>query len=1507
MGVPDAMPANRGLDESAHAVMQRVASVHGLRISETGESATPSGKLAVDQVLGVLAVLESQTANTELRGGQAGGFSSIYSPRNGEPLHTRVRCVARKRHPLSRDLASMFEKSANASSSTKDGVISVIGHTRFATSSVNSVPELHPHQWSPFKHDSVWQFSLKTQRFEKKEVLTGLHLTHNGDFDALHMYGETVTVNSVGLWLEKVLHVPNSLRGDSPKLAGCMEVFHCQGRWNRAARLAWVRTIMSSSASVCEGPLSRDAENLFPDEQLWTSWSRFLESIWVQHTNNVIKITMRTAGVGGSYEIDREAEKCMVRDMIKKLTFVDDDVVVGERGGIALRSLELLRRELRCQNWDSLTMSSFISFATRDFLRADLYSALTELLSRAEGSFGVQVHSPSEPGVVVIASKGQPMSIAFESAMPLILFGSEATALTVSVTQSGQWLRSRIDLDSQGEIMRLGKPREMLEGAFLGRGSYEDPGAGSSKPLQLISGIEVRSYSLVSSRESPSEGLLARAIPIVSVPVPTVIGVDLVAEDIKSIPNVVRVIDKAWSDASPTAMATDTTGGVNPKMSESQPRSGLDPSAESRTAKAFCAALLCSFSHRMTYGLSGVVDLIITGTEVSLWMGEQFAADLRMVFPLLNVKVVSANKLLGLGHLSPERTFFPGNGDSMALEHQIDRQYTACLLISQSGQTFPTLHAAFSLADFVDSDKLWLVTGTFNSKIENVIIGECFRKREKVYINDRVFNNYSGHRPAEPSSVAAVATWHTLSHLLLYIIETVKQFNAELASDHRVSARGPEDRYETFDGDESSQSPMVMLLSEGCIGDLRSLLLENTVKNLENITQESGETHTALVAQGRHWGAHIAEPWNILVFVGIYIILSVGLNLPIFGLLADLVVVIIRAAGGLEDQPTSFRLVFPMRYPSVVFSQPVAWTVVGAILQFADALWFVFLAKIFTWGDRWFRNRALSARMGKRSIVIVDQPVVHQMLENFVSKLYAQAYSFVTPEVQSACGQDEFVHIFTHRVVRGLLLAVGRPDGRLGCLSKSENAVLLATKQAAFIRNPAYAAFDGSAPEIMTVSHNPFVPPIPGVHLTIKSKRRKFLEEVLFEELHQEDRPFTAGILRSFALELMSRSADSNEAMCNAETEGSGGSTASIARFPTRQSQAAESLGGEVGGSEAWRPLGAHLIGTDVGSSLHGSSVHSVGNATSSLQRQGPSSGMLLLSSSTHGAMRSQGSATGLHGLSSSTHGAMRSQGSATGLHGLSSSMHGAMRSQGSATGLHGLSSSTHGVVRRPRSQSYDATLPAVVKPPQPPSALQLTVMPRPSVSAQRAPQWMESPEVETNDASRFYRESPEVSVESSAPVQEDEQLLNFFHNARETRKARKNMTADLQHSLSPKVAEASNDPHARLIFSLKTDNTTREIQDQEYIIQSFYEDRVAALERFVSFCVLFHAMAQHNSKPLLLPGWDISRSQSYLRVATTASPVSASEAGGGHKHSAAVHKMLRHVMLRLRRVQSKF
>lgn len=48
-------------------------------------------------------------------------------------------------------------------------------------------------------------------------------------------------------------------------------------------------------------------------------------------------------------------------------------------------------------------------------------------------------------------------------------------------------------------------------------------------------------------------------------------------------------------------------------------------------------------------------DLLIGGVEASLWLGEQFAAGLNIIFPRLNVRVASANKLLGFSGLTPRQ------------------------------------------------------------------------------------------------------------------------------------------------------------------------------------------------------------------------------------------------------------------------------------------------------------------------------------------------------------------------------------------------------------------------------------------------------------------------------------------------------------------------------------------------------------------------------------------------------------------------------------------------------------------------------------------------------------------------------------------------------------------------------------------------------------------------------------------------------------------------------------
>ena len=82
-----------------------------------------------------------------------------------------------------------------------------------------------------------------------------------------------------------------------------------------------------------------------------------------------------------------------------------------------------------------------------------------------------------------------------------------------------------------------------------------------------------------------------------------------------------------------------------------------------------------------------------------------------------------------------------------------------------------------------------------------------------------------------------------------------------------------------------------------------------------------------------------------------------------------------------------------------------------------------------------------------RSVVIGDIPWVAQSIEAYLSKLFACSYSAAGLAVYSGNPNDHLVHRLTHRVVRGGLLCVGRPDGRLMALTTSECSACLSTSQ----------------------------------------------------------------------------------------------------------------------------------------------------------------------------------------------------------------------------------------------------------------------------------------------------------------------------------------------------------------------------------------------------------------------------------------------------------------------------
>jgi len=347
------------------------------------------------------------------------------------------------------------------------------------------------------------------------------------------------------------------------------------------------------------------------------------------------------------------------------------------------------------------------------------------------------------------------------------------------------------------------------------------------------------------------------------------------------------------------------------------------------------------------------------------------------------------------------------------------------------------------------------------------------------------------------------------------------------------------------------------------------------------------------------------------------------------------------------------------------------------------------------------------ARHGRRTLVIVDSPMVHQLTENFVSKLYAQAYSFCGLDVHGANGLDHFVHRFTHRVCRGVLLAVGRPDGRLCCLAKSETAFILGTKQAAFIQNPDYIG-DGSGPDIVSIGHNSYSPNLGLVnHIVIPGTRGAFLDEIVFEQL-------------------------------------------------SGHPQAGEAV-------------------------------------------------LLLLTRLYHRILKKKRKMVGT---------------------------------------LYGLT-----LIQEFVSASIISKM-------------------------KKATSVRESVKV----AQERFHEGKHRSIDSgSVLVVHETVMLYLLVPFIEQMSTKEN--AELNHLIFPCLGDITRhaenyDPSGTFAFISRLDSNVQMLLQLQRPLQQLYEGRVAALERYVSFCVMFHAMAKQSSSPWFRPPWDIARSQSNLRIATTASPI---------------------------------
>lgn len=987
-------------------------------------------------------LLRQMLSIVEMRGAQAGGLTFIHGGAR-DVWRRRVRVLKPKRGDLCQSLfgklrrklaehTPWWRRGFSLCNRLPSGTLLVQGHSRFGTSSVPAVLETHPHQWTPCGSCSVWEWDV-ARGWNRRVCSCSLSITHNGDFDAWRPYRDTIDVGVLGHWLDRILGVRHCATGDSAKMAGMMELLLCQGQWFNAVRLAYHLHVACHAEQASDWtPLGREAPCTVPDAAVLRLWSEVLDAEfakWLVVENGLLGPRRPLAEETGSLHLFLQAAV--------------QNLKCGESG----RLLE---------QWvPAGKVLQFVRAAVESFRDNDLLAATTTFLRRAEGTFGVTVTSTLWPGTVVVAAHGQPMSLGFcgnlqDRCPSLVVWSSERAALNTVVRSAGKQqiaVTARLDLDDQwGEVLQLSacgtNDLELQASERVPEGSIGFPVsladcAHSGNETFRIRGLRFGAQHLPEEAWTPllmtAESFRSRLVRLVAEQDPqddteTVneqgIGSskDVVARDLMQIPSLLNDIDLCWCDSM---------------------------SMNYKSAEHFAKLLLQRLRGRQAECGQGLrqIDLLVFGVESSLWLVQQFCADLARLFPTVNAVAMSSNVVLGLLQSGPGSvpaynwTYGP---DSFHISSR-----TLGVAVSHSGTTYPTVWAARFLR--TRTQHVFAMSASFDSLLA-VSIGQSPAQP----FTQRVFSTMAGVRPAEAATIATVAMHHTLSYLLLRC--------AAVATGCQLPSLEREGRSRIVDGvvSQDHQWDTAVRGEEPCglctasvaaVHDMHRLLLSLHWASLASCgldhlgqtgAPQSGSIHEELRRAGRKWSHHITEGYWATFLPGIYVLLTVSIGFIPVTRLGTYVLEACTASDSVMEG--------------------VLW-----LLRIMDALVYTFLSIIVAMIHRKCTGRRVWARFTTRTLVVVESTVNYKLLRAYTSKLLALSWRFATMSVAGQNGTDHFVHEFTHLAQSDVLLAVGLPDGRLHTGASAQACTLMSAQQAKFIKGK------GRGVELCSLGHNPSV------------------------------------------------------------------------------------------------------------------------------------------------------------------------------------------------------------------------------------------------------------------------------------------------------------------------------------------------------------------------------------------------------------------------------------------------
>jgi hypothetical protein len=888
---------------------------------------------------------------TEIRGEQAGGGLVVAQNQDQQIVFVGDKIVNRKRDNLTNSLEKAFASVRHKAQSNGISPLKMsatgVWHYRFGTSGPPAVIETHWHEWMSARNERVWEFSEGQWVCQDKNV--NHRITHNGDFDAWTLYGKEVSNEALGLWLERALHTYNYALGDSPKIAGMIDLLVTKGMWYASARLAYHLAGADSIESLFDGQTPhRDASNTAPTILKLSNWAKVFENTFMLYRR---LLTAPDSPACNQY-----------------LYRLEQDV------------LQVIAKDDTIGQWLWQKRVEFVRTAIHAFFYNDVNLATKTFMAGAIGSFGLVVVSTLEKERLVLSAKGQPMSIGFNKQDEYMVYASEPAAVDAVLLNLPQSFR--LDLNQkEGEIA-------------------------------LVSANEITIYSMEKSEELNSSQLKDRWISMENHPYlphvkyPTCNTQDPIGSDNQEIPAILEEIKLVWQN--PESLNCQSADYLVQLLSEKA--RNFD-----RQRQKMLRAGLSKLSRQLP-----TVDLLIIGVENSFWLGERFSQDLRIIFPWLNVRSVSSNQILQqLKH----------NFGSLQLGKD-----SIILAVTQSGQTFPTIQAINTLDQLYrqgEISELFLLTGELGSFLGSPVIKV---KEERLHERrHKIFVNGSGRRTSEPATVAVAAAQQTFTELLLYLAKNIQRA-------------------------VPNSTPFGMTLSAESIDVLEKMkddFVDVSVVQIMGATPTGKKIDSSiekeLIRNGRKWAWHIIETPTAWAIHALYILITVGWAIP-FGYTIPLAKTLL----------TSIVWLLPISQDSLILQ----------LLNFAVTLIdigiYIFGSWLWTLGIRYVQGRELLARIGKRSLVIGDVPWVNQLLKNYVSKLFSLSYGIASLDVHGANPEDDLLHDFGHRVVRGTLLFLGVPDGRKSDkLKHQENAVIMTGKQADGVRNI------DVGPEVVVMGSNP--------------------------------------------------------------------------------------------------------------------------------------------------------------------------------------------------------------------------------------------------------------------------------------------------------------------------------------------------------------------------------------------------------------------------------------------------